>query len=75
MIKNCKYFTLAQLIKFNRTQIKLDLDGIVLTKKSHVSDIFFIINHNKDFTNLKEIINTKLSSKNSMWPKKQEIPI
>lgn len=67
MIKNCKYLTFIQSIKCNRIQIKLDLDGIVLSKKSYISSIFFVIGYNIDFTNSKGIIKTKL------LPKKQYI--
>lgn len=35
IIKNCKYLIFAKHIKFNGTKINLDLDSIVLTKKSH----------------------------------------
>ena len=61
MVKDCKYLTSAQPIKFNGSQIKLDLDGIILTKKSHVSGIFLIIGHNADFTSSTGITRKKLS--------------
>lgn len=63
MIKNCKYYSSTQPIKFNRVQIKLDLDGIVLSKKSYVSGIFLITDHNIDSTSFWRITRKKLSSK------------
>lgn len=43
MIKDYKYLTSIQTIKFNKAQIKLDLNGIILTKKSLIGDIFLVI--------------------------------
>ena len=63
MTKDQKYLTLTQLLKFNGIQIKLDLEGIILTKKSHISRIFLVIDHNSDSTSLKKITKKKLSNK------------
>lgn len=35
MIKDRMYFISVQLLKFNNVQIKLNSNGIILTKKSH----------------------------------------
>lgn len=43
IIKDWKYFTFIQLLKFNRVQIKLDSKNIVLIRKSHINSIFLII--------------------------------
>lgn len=50
MTKDCKYLIFAQLIKFNGAQIKLELNDIVLAKKSYVDDIFLITGNNVDST-------------------------
>lgn len=63
MTKDCKYLIFAQLIKFNRMQIELDLNDIILIKKSYTDSIFLVIGYNIDSINLKYIIKTKLSSK------------
>lgn len=43
MTKNQKYFIFLQSLKFNKTQIKLNSEEIILTKKSHINSIFLII--------------------------------
>lgn len=63
MTKDCKYLTFVQSIKFNRTQIKLDLNSIILTKKSHISDIFLVTDYDSDSTSSKGITRKKLSFK------------
>lgn len=60
IIKDCKYLTFIQPIKFHRAQIKIDLNDIVLTKKSHLGEILVVINHNIDFINSKKITRNKL---------------
>ncbi len=50
MTKDCEYFTFAQPIKFNGAQIKLDSDGILLIKKSHVGGILSVTDHDADST-------------------------
>lgn len=42
IIKDYKYFISIQPMKFNIIEIKLNLNGIILTKKSHIGDIFQI---------------------------------
>lgn len=61
--KNKKYFILAQPLKFNRAQIKLDSNSIILIKKNHVNGIFLLINHNTNSISSKRIIRKKLSTK------------
>lgn len=63
MTKDCKYFTSAQSIKFNKTQIKFDLDSIVLIKKNNISGILLVIMYNANFTSSKSIIAIKLLPK------------
>ena len=63
MTKDGEYLTLAHPLKFNSAQIKLDSNGIILTKKSHVSGIFSVTNHIPDSTSSKEITRKKLSLK------------
>lgn len=60
MIKDYKYPTFIQFIKFNKTQIKLNSNGIILIKKSHISSILLVIDHDIDSTNLQEITRKKL---------------
>lgn len=62
-IKDWKYLTSIQSIKFNRVQIKLDSNGIILTKKCYIGGIFPVIDHDADSTNSKEIIRKKLLPK------------
>ena len=61
--KDWKYLTFTKSIKFNKAQIKLDSNGIVLTKKSHVGGIFLVTKHDADSTSLSEIAKKKLSLK------------
>lgn len=61
IIKDLKHFTFSHLLKFYGVQIKLNLKGIVLTKKIYVSGILSIINHNTESTGLREITRTKQS--------------
>lgn len=63
MTKDWEYLTPTQPIKFNRAQIKLDLNGIVLTKKSHVGGILSVTDHDVDFTSSREITRKKVSLK------------
>lgn len=63
IIKDCKYLTLTQLVKFNRTQIKLNSNGIVLIKKSHIGSILLVISYDVDSTSSREIIKKKLLPK------------
>ena len=63
MTKYREYLTLAHSPKFNGAQIKLDLNGIVLTKESHVGEILPVTDHTIDFTSSRGIIRKKLSSK------------
>ena len=61
--KDKKHLTPTHSLKFNRAQIKLDLNRIVITKKSHVRGILLITDHIADSISLKEIIRKKLSPK------------
>lgn len=59
MIKDCKYFMSVQPIKFNSAQIQ-QFEKYFINKKSHISDIFFLIDHDKNSTSLNSIIKIKL---------------
>ena len=63
MTKDREYLTLTYPLKFNGTQIKLDLNCIVLTKESHVKGIFPVTGHATESTSSKEITRKKLSPK------------
>ena len=63
MTKDREYLTLVYPLKFNSTQIKLDSNGIVLTKKSQVGGILLVTNYAADSTNSKGITRKKLSPK------------
>ena len=63
MTKDREYLTFTQPLKFNRAQIKLDSEGIVLTKESHVGGIFLVTDHNADSTCSRGITKKKLSPK------------
>lgn len=63
MTKDHKYLTSAQPIKFNGAQIKLNSDGIVLTKESHVGGILLVTGHDADSTSSRGVTSTKLSPK------------
>lgn len=60
IIKDYKYLSSAQPIKFNRVQIKLDSNTIIFIKKSQVNDIFLAIGYNIDLTSFRKIIRKKL---------------
>ena len=63
MTKDREFLTFSHPLKFNGVQINLDLKRIVLSKESHVGDIFFITNHDVDSTNSRGITRKKLSPK------------
>ena len=63
MTKDREHFISTHSLKFNGAQIKFDLNGIVLTKKSHIGDIFPITDYVADSTSSKGIIRKKLLSK------------
>lgn len=70
IIKNYKYLIFVQLIK-----IKLNLNSIILRKKSYIAVIFLIIDYNTAFITWKKIIRKKLLLKKQYLAKKQEMPI
>lgn len=55
IFKNREHLILTYPLKFNDTQIKLNLNRMILTKKIHIKEIFLIIDHVTDFTSFKEI--------------------
>ncbi len=61
--KDQEHLTFLYYLKFNKTQIKLNLEGIILTKESHIGDILLITNHDVDSTSLRRITSKKISSK------------
>lgn len=63
MIKNIKYLTSANLLKFNNIQIKLDSNKTIIIKKSHIKKIFLVIDYVADFTCSKQIIKKNLLPK------------
>ena len=63
MTKDREHLTSSHLLKFNGAQIKLDSEGIVLTKESHVGGILPITNHDANSTSSRGIIRKKLSPK------------
>ena len=63
MTKDRKYLTSAYSLKFNGAQIKLDSNGIVLTKESHVGGILLVTDHFADSTSSRGITRKKLSPK------------
>lgn len=63
MTKDRKYFTFLYPLKFKDTQIKLNLNGIILTKKSYIESILSVIDHITDFTSFRKIIKKKLLPK------------
>ncbi len=67
MTIDCEYVTSAQPIKFNRAQIKLDSDGIILTKESHIDGILLVTDHDADSTSSRGITRKKLSTKEQYW--------
>ncbi len=60
MIKNREYLIPIQPIKFNGVEIKIDSNGIVLIKKSHIGGILPVIDHDTDSTSSKGIKREKL---------------
>ncbi len=70
MTKDREYFTCTKLIKFNGAQIKLDSDGIVLTKDSHIGGILLVTDHNADSTSSRGITRKKLSTKEQYLAKR-----
>ena len=63
MTKDRKYLILIYSLKFNGAQIKLDSNGIILTKKSYIRGILLVINHATDSISFKKITKKKLSLK------------
>ena len=63
MTKEREYLTHAHPLKFNGAQIKLDSNGIVLMKASHVGDILPVTDNIADSTSSRGIIRKKLSLK------------
>ena len=63
MTKDRKYLTPAHSLKFNGAPIKLDSNGIVLTKKSYVGGILPVTDHATDSTSSRGITRKKLSPK------------
>lgn len=61
--KDKEYLTFAYFSKFNDAQIKLNSNGIVWTKKSHVKEIPLITDHVANSTSSKKITRKKLLSK------------
>lgn len=66
MTKDWEYLTSTQPIKFNGVQIKLDSNGLVLTKESHIGSIFLVTTHDADSTSLRRIIKKSLLPKSSI---------
>ena len=67
MIKSREYLTSSHPLKFNGVQIKLNSEGIVLTKESHIGSIFLVTNRDVDSTSSREITRKKLSPKEQYW--------
>lgn len=65
MRKEREFSILIHLLKFTSAQIKLDLNGIVLIKKSYIKEIFLVTDHVADFTSFIDITRKKI------WHKKQ----
>ena len=61
--KDREYLTSAHPLKFNSAQIKLDSNGIVLTKKSYIGGILLVTDYTADSTSSKRITKKKLSPK------------
>ena len=70
MTKDQEHLTSSHPLKFNGAQIKLDSEGIVLTKKSHIGDILPVTNRDADSTSLRGITRKKLSRKEQYWAKR-----
>ena len=62
-------------MKFNEAEIKLDLKEIILTKKSHISGIFPVTNHNANSISLKGITKKKLLPKKKYLAQRAKVPI
>ena len=60
MTKDKKYLILTYPLKFNFAKIKLDSNGIVLIKKSHIKEILPVTNYAADSTSSKCITRKKL---------------
>lgn len=60
MIKNRKYLTLANLLKFNCSWIKIEWKNIILNQKIHIEGVFFVTNNATIFISF-----TKIRRKNS----------
>lgn len=60
MTKNKNYFIFTHFLKFSGAQIKLNSNGIILTKKSYLRDIILVTNYNADSTSFKKITKKKL---------------
>lgn len=58
--KDKEYLTLTHPLKFNDTQIKLDLNKIVLVKESYIKEILLFTNHVVESTSSREISRKKL---------------
>lgn len=56
MTKDREYLISSHLLKFFSIQIKLNLNGIVFTKKSHIGEIFSVTDHVVNSTNSRGII-------------------
>ena len=63
MTKEREYLTHVHPLKFNGIQIKLNSNGIVLTKESHVGGILPVIDNVTDSTCSRGITRKKLSPK------------
>lgn len=61
--KDRKHLMFIYFLKFNYAKIKLDLNKIVLIKKSYIKKILLVIIYIVDFINSKKIIEKKLSLK------------
>ena len=70
MTKDWEHLNFSDPLKLNRAQIKLNSEGIVLTKESHVGSILPITNHDTDSTSSRGITKKKLSSKEQYLPQR-----
>ena len=68
MTKDREYLTFTQPIKFNRAQIKLDSDGIVLTKESHVGEILLVQITMQTLVVQEALLGKNYHPRNSIWP-------
>ena len=67
MTKDQEHLTSSHPLKFNGAQIKLDSEGIVVTKKSHVGGILPVTNRDADSTSSRGITRKNLSRKEQYW--------